>query len=173
MSELDNNKYHKDLFMPYPGRDETKYQVCERRNRYLMDFFAKVRLDIQLIGDPQKPAIIINSCYCLSAYVHNFNLHFTDQPHGGGIVQSYKLNSDYPISHNRFMSLYTNAEQRAVYKIKYKNSDLFLAGYNFVDRKNSRGKYPVFARKKFKIYFSQEKADEIISEFEDYPLICE
>ena len=172
MSEIDNNRYHKDLFVPYPNRNETKYEVCKRRNRYLMEFFAKVKMDIELIGDPQKPAIIINGNYCLSAYVHNFMLHFTDKPFRGDIVESYKLNAGYPISHTHFMNLYTASEQRKVYKIRYGDSDLYLAGYNFTDKSTSKGKYPVFARKKFKYYFSLEKVNEIISDFTDYPLEC-
>lgn len=168
-----DKKYDRDLVSPFPNRDETKYSVCERRNKALLDFFTRVNMEISLIGNPQKPAIIVNNYYCLSAFVSNFDLHFTDAPFHGTVIKTYKLATGTHLSHNEFMDFFKNYEQRRVYKIKHSNTNLYLSGYNFKNREKSEGRYPVFSRFRFKIYFNIEKAEEIIKDYGDYPMEIE
>ncbi len=165
-----HKRYDKELVSPFPNRDESKMEVVQRRNKWLLDFFSKVDMDFSLIGNPQKPAIIINHSYCLSAFVSNFDLHFTKIPQNGEIIQTYKINKFRKISHRDFMNYFNQCEHRPIYKIKYINTKLYLSGYNFLDKENYHGKYPVFSKENYKIYFNKENAEEIIKDFQEYPL---
>lgn len=168
-----HKRYDKDLIVPFPGSGELKLHVVQRRNKKLLDFFSDIGMDVCWIGDPQKPKIIVNTYYQLSAYVKGFDLHFKDAPYQGQIVQTYKLRDGAKISRNEFLKFFNNYEHRRVYKIKYADTDLFLAGYNFKDRNTSTGRYPVFSRVNFKIYTSEDRMNEIIDQFQDYPLNIE
>lgn len=165
-----DTRYDEELTQPFPNRHESKLKVCARRNRYLQSFFDKVKLNIKLFGDPQRPAIIVNNTYVLSAYVQNFNLHFADKPSNGKVLKTFKLTANENITHQEFMQLFKQADHRQVYRIKYINTSLYLAGYNFEDRDNQAGKFPVFAESKFKIYFNKNRAEQIVQEFDSLPL---
>jgi hypothetical protein len=48
-----------------------------------------------------------------------------------------------------------------LFRIQEKNSDLFLAGYNFKDVENRKGRFPVFAREMSIVYKTSERAEEM------------
>ncbi len=155
-----------------PNRYETVKTVSERRNRKLLAFFSKVTQEVSIIGDPEKPAIIINNQFCLSAYVDNFYLNFTDQPEQGEILRTYKLKVGTYITQKDMDDFISDYKHREMFKIKLENTDLFLAGYNFLDREKSEGKFPVFSKHKYKLYFNKASALDIIEDFSDeYELI--
>ncbi len=168
-----HKRYDKELATPFPNRDETKLDVVKRKNKAILAFFSKVDMDICLIGDPQKPKIIVNKYYCLSAFVDNFNIHFTDAQYNGKVVKTFKLKNGEKISHSEFLKFFSSHTQRRVYKIRYADTQLYLAGYNFKDRDTLTGKYPVFSDVNFKIYTSEQSIREIIEDFKEYPLEIE
>jgi len=137
-----------------------------RRKMRLEKYFRDAGIPIRLIGNPHKPAIIAGEAVCLSAYVSNFNLHFTDKPFEGDIIYTVKLHNDTKPDIEKLYQILLSTEHRQVYRLKYYNSDLYLAGYNFKNRAASYGKYPVFAREGVKIYFDDEFAQKIIDEFD-------
>jgi len=138
-----------------------------RRKIRLEKYFKDAGIPIQLIGNPHKPAIIAGRALCLSAYVSNFNLNFTDKPFDGEIIYTVKLHNDTTPDIDQLYKVIMASTHRAVFRLRYDDTDLFLAGYNFVDKTTSYGKYPVFARTGEKIYFNDEFAQKIIDEFAD------
>ncbi len=168
-----HKRYDKELVSSFPNRSELKIDVVERRNDLLLHFFSKVDMDICWIADPQKPAVIVNKSYCLSAFVSNFNLHFTDAPFNGNVVKTYKLKKGEQISHNDFMYYFRTYDHRPVYKLRFGETMLFLAGYNHVDRSNREGRYPVFSAIDYRLYFNRQSLEDIVEEFKNYPLKIE
>ena len=60
-------------------REETLDEMVSRRNKRLLNFFNIHGFNVRIVGDEQKPAVILNEAYVLSCYVKNFDLHFTVQ----------------------------------------------------------------------------------------------
>ncbi len=147
--------------------ENIKENWIERRNRLLVDFFKKSKLDFEVkFFDVNKPVVILDS-YVMSCYVHNFELRFVDKARGGDVLFVLKLNkfSNPNDIKKPFEDWVYTCEHKKVYKIQFGDSNLYLSGYNFTDRINSEGKYPVFAPKNYKIYFDKEYAEEICSQF--------
>ena len=53
--------------------------------------------------------------------------------------------------------------QMPLYRIQHADSKLFLCGFNFVDREQKLGRYPVFAREDYHIYKQREAAEDILT----------
>ena len=149
----------------------SKKEMVTRRNNLLLEYLSKINHQVKLIGNPETPAIIVDNSYCLSAYVHNFDLNFVDEPKSGNIKATFKLRSNRFLSSEDFKNLIAGIKQRSIYKIQYKDTNLFLAGYNFMNKELLSGKYPVFSAFRYKIYFNKSHAVNILEEFNDYPLI--
>lgn len=140
-------------------------RVIAKRNYRLERFFLHLNIPVRLIGDLNTPAIIYKEMACLSAFVHNFELNFTDLPFDGKVVYTVKLTEKIFVTRDEILTVIRNNIHRATYNIKLIDNELFLAGYNFLDRKHARGKYPVFARHNYKIYFSQDYSQEIVDTY--------
>ena len=143
-----------------------------RRNKRIVKFFKQAGINIRLIGRPDKPAIIWNDAFILSAYAHNFNLRFTDIPRGGSVVKEYKLKVSEKPNPSEIVEILNACEHKPVYKIQYGLNDMYLAGYNFLDKENGEGRYPVFAKHQPKLYYSKTKAQEICSSLEEDSYRC-
>ena len=137
--------------------------VIIRRNERLEKLFKECKVPIRIIGDPQKPVFVYDEVAILSMYVTNFDLHFLLAPDDGEIAR-IKIRKHHGLDHDKFMNIITKCEHKAVIKVRYKCKDLCLSGYNFLDRVNSSGRYPVFARYGHKVYFSRKYADELVAE---------
>jgi hypothetical protein len=152
-------------------------RVIDRRNERLANFFslffAETTDKFRLIGDRNCPAVIVNESVCLSCFVKNFDLNFTDKPSHGDIVETVKLQKEQLIDFDRIDAVINKSEHRKVFKIKYPGTDLYLSGYNFEDKIAKLAKYPVFSRKEPKIYFNEVYAKEIIESFPEYELLVE
>lgn len=152
--------------MAYFPNATNKYEdlksLVKRRNRRLLAMFKHNGFNVRLIGDPQKPAVIWDEEYCISGYAKNFDFYFTSQPFDGEIVKMVKLTENITANRAEIEEALDRAEHRKVYKILLDGtSDLYLVGYNYIDPDNSVGRYPVFAKHKPKIYFTEDKAVEI------------
>jgi hypothetical protein len=53
--------------------------------------------------------------------------------------------------------------QMPLYRIQHAGSKLYLCGFNFVDREQKLGRYPVFAREDYHIYKQREAAEDILN----------
>lgn len=141
-----------------------------RRNQRVEQLFAHFDMPVRLIGDINTPAIIYKDLYCLCCYVKNFYLIFTDKPFNGNTLGEIKLTREITCTKEEILALLDQGEHRLIHKIKVKDSELFLSGYNFLDKKNLEGRYPVFARFGYKIYFDKEYAQTIVDSYPDYNL---
>ena len=170
-SIFENKKNIKiDLNKEFPNRNETKEDVIYRRKNFIYTLFNNLQIPIRLIGNPNTPAILMHNKYILSAYVHNFELNFVDKPYNGNILYTLKLNNKvinnkdiYP----QIIKIIGQAEHRTIFKIQYKNTNLFLSGYTFVENfeHNKDPKYmkPVFSHINPKVYFDKNSALDIIN----------
>lgn len=151
--------------MAYFPNATNKYEdlksLVKRRNKRLLTMFKHNGFNVRLIGDPQKPAVIWDEEYCISGFAKNFDFHFTSQPFDGEVIKTIKLTENVSSNRAEIEEALEGAEHRKVFKIIMEHSNLYLVGYNYIDPDNSVGRYPVFAKHKPKIYFTEDKAIEI------------
>jgi hypothetical protein len=147
----------------------------EKRNDRLYRFWKRLGLPVRFIGQPNSPAMVFDNRWILSCYVHNFDLVFMDKNDGGNTLFSIKLTESPMFSPSQIMIWLSESAHRPIYRIRVVDSSpkLFLSGYNYLDSGNSEGRYPVFANKNPKIYFTEESAQERASTLinEGYKLI--
>lgn len=152
-------------------------EVVERRNQKLKILFSKIGDNFRVIGNPNNPTVIMDEDTILSVWAHNFFINFMDAPFKGKLLFSIKLtnhNTYYEEDYQKIISWLSNpSHHRPAYKIGMfcgnfeKNSGvpiLYLTGYNYLNQEEKSGRYPVFANKCPKIYFTEEKAKEIMTE---------
>lgn len=141
-------------------------ETIQRRNNLLYSFFNTIFPNkIVLIDyDPNEPSVIYNDEKCLSCYVHNFELRFTDVPDKGKVVYTISLDDIRNYNVQNILEWLKYCEHRKMWKVKFDNMipELYLSGYNFIDRVKKEGKYPVFSRHHPKVYFQQSKAQEVV-----------
>lgn len=158
-----------------PIKTENLDEVITRRNARLLDFLDVLSVilqkEVRMIGDKNNPAIIVDDNYCLSAFVHNFDLNFTNIPRNGEVIYKVKLEKEPVYDTQLLLNAINNSEHYITKRIRYRGTDLFLTGYNSFDKKDDNTIYPVFSRYRPRIYFSLEKAKTAIEKYgKDYPL---
>lgn len=144
------------------ARNETLEELVSRRNKRLLSFFTSNGFNVRIVGDDQKPAIILNESSVLSCYVKNFDLFFTRAPFSDEIVRQFKLKHDPEVTSLEIQEAIDSCQHRPVYKIRIKNSDLYLTGYNYLNSEDGVGRYPVFAKHRPKVYFDMEYAENLV-----------
>jgi len=146
-----------------PRKEESQEAINARRNKRLAALFELAELPVKIIGSEDAPAIIYKG-KVLNAYVQNFYLHFTDAPKEGNVIYTLKLAHKQQFDKNKIMECINNYPMRSIHQIILRGTEnqLFLAGYNYLDSENSLGRYPVFASYNPKLYFTEEKAQEVV-----------
>jgi hypothetical protein len=142
-------------------RNESLEEMVARRNKRLKSLFSRNGINIRLVGDEQKPAVIRDEAVVLSCYVKNFDLHFTKEPFSDEIVKTVKLKHDPDITKFELEEVLEICKHRPVFKLRMTGSDLYLVGYNYLNSEDAVGRYPVFARHKPKVYFDFEYAQSV------------
>lgn len=142
-------------------KKESLEEMVTRRNRRLVSVFTRNGMNVRVVGDPEKPAVIKDEDTVLSCFVKNFNLFFTREPFSDDIVKTIKLKHDPEINRFELQQILDSCRHRHVYKLRLLGTDLYLAGYNYINSEDSVGRYPVFARHKPKVYFDRNYADKI------------
>jgi hypothetical protein len=145
----------------YMRKKESLEDMVERRNKRLLMVFASNDIQVRLVGDPQKPAIVKNEKEVLSCFVKNFDLHFTKEPFSDIVIKSIKLKSIPEINKRELEEVLEMCTHRPVYKLKLTGNELFLVGYNYLNSQDSVGRYPVFAKHKPKVYFDKSYAEKV------------
>lgn len=145
-------------------RDDTFEENISRRNKMLLKFFTLHNYDVRLVGDLKKPNVILNDLVVLSCYVMNFDLHFTKAPFSCEIVKSFKLKEDSDISCLELQEAIELGTHKPIYKVIHAQSRLLLVGFNYIDRENSAGRYPIFGKHHPKVYFDKEYAIKQVEE---------
>ena len=137
--------------------------TIQKRNRRLQAFFSAKNLDVRLHGDAQNPLMVLCGCVGLSSYVHNFDLRMLDKPNQGDVMKIYKLTEIIQGTREEVVEWIQQYPQMPLFRIQHKDSKLFLCGFNFVDREQKLGRYPVFAREDYHIYKQREAAEDILN----------
>jgi hypothetical protein len=149
-------------------KNESLNEMVKRRNKRLLNLFTTNGLSVRLVGDENKPAVILNETTVISCFVKNFDLFFTSEPFSNDIIKTVKLKQDPEITHYELHETLDMCTHRPVYKIKLKETDLFLVGYNYLNSEDAVGRYPVFAKHRPKVYFdfnyAQEVADNLVGD---------
>ena len=171
----ENTPYRKSRYVPKKPSGRLAYKInkkteeleelVKRRNKRLSDFFKVCGLMVRVIGS-NTPSIILNDRYIINAYVHNFELRFTDNHTKGNTVYTVRLTEKPNFDKNKVTECIKNYDMLEINKISIVNSSptLYLSGYNFLNKEERLGRYPVFSVYAPKIYFTKEKADEICNE---------
>jgi hypothetical protein len=142
--------------------DESLTEMVERRNKRLLKLFTGYGYNVRLVGDEQKPAVVLDEMIVLSCFVKNFDLYFTREPFSDDIVKQIKLKHDTEISQLELQEAIELSTHRVVSKIQLTGTDLFLVGYNYLNSEDAIGRYPVFAKHKPKIYFDKDHAVNLV-----------
>ncbi len=154
------------------ARNESLEELVIRRNKRLLNFFISNGFNVRIVGDEQKPAIILDETSVLSCYVKNFDLFFTKAPFSDEIVRQFKLKHDPEVTPAEIQEVIEICQHRPVYKIRISDTDLYLTGYNYLNSEDGVGRYPVFAKHRPKVYFDLEYATKLAQSLneEDYNL---
>jgi hypothetical protein len=143
------------------ARNESLEELVIRRNKRLLSFFLTNGFNVRIVGDEQKPAVILDETSVLSCYVKNFDLFFTKAPFSDEVVRQFKLKHDPEVTSFEIQEVIDLCQHRPVYKIRITDSDLYLTGYNYLNSEDGVGRYPVFAKHKPKVYFDLEYATKL------------
>ncbi|MBL7856734.1 MAG: hypothetical protein JNM57_03520 [Cyclobacteriaceae bacterium] len=135
--------------------------IVQKRNRRLQAFFSSKNLDVRLHGDAQNPLMVLCGCVGLSAYVKNFDLILLNKPNQGDVVKTFKLTEIVQGTREEVIEWIKEYPQMPLFRIQYSKSDLWLCGFNFRDREQRLGRFPVFAREDFHLYKRKAYAEEI------------
>jgi hypothetical protein len=156
----------KSVYSKKNNKDKTKEDstdIYKRRNELIIKFFKLIDIPVRLVGNINRPAIIYNEEVVLNAYVHNFELRFTDSPFESKVIYTVKL--DYPkFDKNMVLKCLSDYKARAIYKVYLKDTQpkLYLSGYNYLNKKEKLGRYPVFAAYNSIIHFTEDGVKESV-----------
>lgn len=148
-------------------KNESLEEMVTRRNKRLKSLFSRNGVNVRLVGDEQKPAVIMDESVVLSCYVKNFDLHFTKEPFSDEIVKTVKLKHEPEITRYEIQEVIELCKHRPVFRILLSNSDLYLVGYNYLNSEDSVGRYPVFAKHKPKVYFDRMYAEKVAESLQE------
>ena len=146
-----------------------------KRNKRLEQFFRTNGYghhDIRIIGNENCPAVLYQDEFILPCYVHNFELRWTDKQYEGNITKTYKLTSEAPEVKAELDELIRNGDLKKIHKIGSTNSNLYLIGWNYLDKENKAIKFPVFGRYTPKVYHTIEKANEVVEDLQMQGYSC-
>lgn len=138
--------------------------AIQRRNQWLLNFFNTIfPSKVRIMGKEQAPFIVYDNKICLCCYVHNFNLHFTDQPFESTILYTIELTEIPQYDAEKIFQWFNTSSHRPVYKVFLQKSDprLYLAGFTYKDPAKKTGKSPVFAMENPNIYFKKENVQDV------------
>lgn len=141
--------------------------IVEKRNSRLREFFSSKNLDVELTGDAENPMIVVGQAISVAAYVKNFDLIFLDKSHQGNTKKIFKLTHEVAGTREEVLEVMQDSVHVGLFRIQERKSKLFLAGYNFKDPENRKGRFPVFAREMSIVYKTSERAEEMKAILED------
>ena len=150
-------------------------EFVSKRNKRLEQFFRANGFDhhdIRVIGNENHPAVLFQDSFILPCYVHNFELRWTDKQYDGNIIKTYKLTHETLNVREELNELIKTGDLKKVHKISSTNSNLYLIGWNYLDKENKAIKFPVFGRFSPKVYHTMEKAGEIAEELQKQGYSC-
>ena len=145
----------------------------KKRNDKVLEFLADINYSVRLVGKTECPAIVVDECYCMNAYLRDNQLIFTDAVSKGNVILSFNINRDKKISNEEFAHLIESGFCRRVYRIKHVPSGLYLHGFCDVQSNKETIFLPTFAKMHSRIYFNYLHAEKTVKKFANYPLKIE
>lgn len=144
----------------------------EERNKSLEDMFRANGFDAQVVGNPNKPIVVIDGNYAISGFCKNWYFNFTTKPYGGEIVKTIHIKGrDTEITHSMIEKMIEQTVKRSLFKIICSFGDNDTLFFN--DMRNGN---VYFSDKDAKYFFLEEKADKMaeLLKDEDYiPTVVE
>lgn len=142
---------------------ELSEKILVKRNKQLLQFFTNNGYDVRLVGEKQKPSVILNEMVVLSCHVKQFDLIFTKEPFNSEIIKIFKLKDELVPSSREIQETIEMSTHRHIYKLKLVGHDMYVVGFN---TKNSdavieKESYPVFGKHNPKVYFDREYIDKV------------
>lgn len=152
-------------------RPEIK-EIQRKREGRIFKAFKGLNVDVS--GNPNHPMIVFDRTKYINTYIKNFDLKllskFVDLKHDHEVILEYKLTRDVALSINDIKAYLLTEGYTRVYPVKLKDTDLFLAGWNFKDKFLEKGKYPVFAKYGCKYYLDKDVANDVVENYSTYDL---
>lgn len=143
-------------------REELPEKILANRNKCLLRFFTRNGYDVRLVGDKQRPSVILNEMVVLSCYVKHFDLIFTKEPFNCEIIRTFKLREEADITEREIQEAIEMGTHRHVYKLKLAGQDMYVVGFNFMNKEMELDRYPVFGKHNPKVYFDREFAEKLV-----------
>lgn len=137
----------------------------EKRNELLYNFFNKNFPNKIFLLDykPHLPDVIYDHDKALACHVHDYELRLTDNFHKGNVVMTIDL-SNPQYDTKKFLDWFQKSKHHTMWKVRLMGTEpiLYLSGYNFTDSARRQGQFPVFSHHKNKVYYTQNKAEEVL-----------
>ena len=145
---------------------------ADKRNRFTSSFFknALPNHEIRLVSTEKQTTIIVDYEIMLSCYANNTEIVFCDEKTKGKKLFSVGIeDKDYIFNETQFNDWFEKAKHKKVYRVFLETKEppqppLFLSGWQFKDKDNKEGKYPVFSEHEPKFYFTEQRAKQIAEE---------
>lgn len=138
-------------------RSQTTTESYAVRNKRLLSIFTSNGYNARIIGG-EFPKVVIDDEVIISCYVQGFDLHFKDAPFSDKIIKTIKLKRDVTMDGYELEEILNISEHQPAYKIKHIISDLHLVGFDFLNKEERIGRFPVFAKEKPLVYANHIKA---------------
>lgn len=144
----------------------------ERRNMQLRDFFRNLGYaDVKVIGNKDKPAVVLNKSMALALYVDNFDIVFTTKRMYGDRIFSYRIGNskktrlqDEELS--MFLEWMATAEHDPVYVIAVPGTNLKYCKQIRVNGGDPNSEmFSIFSEENYSLFLSEFRAQEKCDEF--------
>lgn len=126
----------------------------EERNQMLVDFFKTHDIEVKLIGDKNKPKVIINGDNVLSGFVHNKKFIFTSKQFGGEAIYTINLHRTDFYTTQLINKLIETNNKTKVYRIVHNDNEKYYL--------KTIDDTPIFSNEDSRYYFSLEKANKTL-----------
>lgn len=140
----------------YRSKNDKKFVSYKLRNKKVVGFFTSRGFNVRLIGE-DNPKIVIDDKSLLSCVAKESQLMFYKTFSSGNITKSYNLKDDLFVTDFELGEVIGMCEQHPVYRIRLKDTQLCIVGYNYDEDHDIR--YPVFAVSVPWLYLTIEDAE--------------
>jgi spore coat polysaccharide biosynthesis protein SpsF (cytidylyltransferase family) len=156
-----------------------KEDITNRNNSIELFFKTKFNLIVEVIINNRDSPLILIGNKILSCYVHNFKIIFNmiKDDNKSEVFRYHLLDHAKKATDEEskeFMEWLIQSNHHECFKLSYGDTELYLAGFNFLDRdpenKSTKNKYPVFSKYNPKIYFNKDYAEQLIESYPEYNL---
>jgi hypothetical protein len=154
------------------SRNKSLESMIEERTEKLNRFLSRYLPEATWMGDVNAPCIVLGK-RVLSCYLKNFTIVIMDRSKDGNELVRFRLDQNLSKKELKDLTMWSEKPEfhREIYRVKVKDTPLYLSGYNFLDKsdpENPTNRYPVFAPFQPKIYFSEEMAQSIVESYKSY-----